>query len=141
MSRFDVTRDAVLAHPLHRACELELLHAGEGTSELRFQVNDFTSSPLGTLHGGILYALLDVTCFFAAAPLLGDNQAPVTVETHSSMLRAAQKGESVILRGKADRIGRTLAAMRAEAYAVNKDGKERLIATGSVTKSILTVKD
>ena len=44
-----------------------------------------------------------------------------------------------MLRGRADRIGRTLAAMRAEAYAVNADGEERLIATGSVTKSILSV--
>ena len=56
-----------------------------------------------------------------------------------SVLRAAQKGETVVLRGRADRIGRTLAAMRAEAYAVNADGEERLIATGSVTKSILSV--
>ncbi len=139
MSRLDVARDEVLAHPLHRACELELLHAGEGTSELRFQVNDFTANPLGALHGGILYALMDVTCFFAAVPLLKDNQAPVTIETHNSVFRAAQKGETVVLRGRADRIGRTLAAMRAEAYAVNADGEERLIATGSVTKSILTV--
>ena len=139
MSRLDVARDEVLAHPLHRACELELLHAGEGTSELRFQVNDFTTNPLGALHGGVLYALMDVACFFAAVPLLDDHQAPVTVETHNSVLRAAFKGETIMLRGKADRIGRTLAAMRAEAYAVNAEGEERLIATGSVTKSIMTV--
>ena len=137
MSRLDVARDEVLAHPLHRACELELIQAGEGTSELRFQVNDFTTNPLGALHGGITYALMDVACFFAAVPLLEDDQAPVTIETLSSVLRAAFKGETVILRGKADRIGRTLAAMRAEAYAVNDAGEERLIATGSVTKSII----
>ncbi len=137
MSRLDVVRDDVLAHPLHRACELELLHAAEGSSELRFQVNDFTASPLGTLHGGILYALMDVSCFFAAASLLSDDQAPVTVETHSSVLRAAKKNESVLLRARTDRIGRTLAAMRTEAFAVNEAGEERLIATGSVTKSIL----
>lgn len=139
MSRLDVTRDEVLAHPLHQACELELMQAGDGTSELRFQVNDFTANPLGALHGGILYALMDVTCFFAAVPLLEDHQAPVTIETHNSVLRAAFKGETVILRGKADRIGRTLAAMRAEAYAINAEGEERLIATGSVTKSIMMV--
>jgi len=37
-----------------------------------------------------------------------------------------------------DRLGRTLAAMRADALAVKPDGSEKLIATGSVTKSIIT---
>jgi acyl-coenzyme A thioesterase 13 len=64
----------------------------------------------------------------------------VTVETHSSVLRAAMKGETVVIRARLDRLGRTLAAMRAEALAVNASGEERLIATGSVTKAITTVR-
>ena len=137
MSRLDVVRNEVLSLPFHQTCELELLSVGDKHSEIRFAVNDFTANPMGALHGGILYALMDVACFFAAVAELPDNQQPVTVETHNSVLRAAKKGESVIIRARADRIGRTLAAMRAEAYAVDEDSKERLIATGSVTKSIL----
>lgn len=128
-----------LEHPLHRACELELIHAADGNSELRFAVNDFCTNPIGTLHGGILYALMDVACFFAASTLLKPDQHVVTVETHSSVLRAAQQGEHVIIRAHTDRLGRTLAAIRVEAHAVDQSGQERLIATGSVTKSVIAL--
>ncbi len=140
MSRLEEVRESVLAHPLHRACELELLHAEDGRSEVRFAVNDFTANPMGALHGGILYALMDVACFFAVVPSLPAEQQPVTVETHNSVLRAAMKGEQVVIRAQMDRLGRTLAAMRAEALAVNAEGNERLIATGSVTKAITAVR-
>lgn len=140
MSRLEEVRDDVLAHPLHRACELALTSAGDGRSEVRFAVNDFTANPMGALHGGILYALMDVACFFAVVPSLAADQQPVTVETHNSVLRAALKGESVVIRARLDRLGRTLAAMRAEALAVNDQGEERLIATGSVTKAITALR-
>ena len=70
-----------------------------------------------------------------------DAEIAVTAdETRLDDLRAALKGESVIIRARLDRLGRTLAAMRAEALAVNASGEERLIATGSVTKAITTVR-
>ena len=76
-------------------------------------------------------------CFFAAASRLPPEQHAVTIETHSSVLRAASRGEQVVIRAHVDRLGRTLAAMRAEAYAINAQQQERLIATGSVTKAIV----
>lgn len=45
MSRLEKARDAVLAQPLRSACELELLSADEGRSEVCFAVNDFTANP------------------------------------------------------------------------------------------------
>ncbi|MDX1804339.1 MAG: PaaI family thioesterase [Alcanivorax sp.] len=137
MSHFDQVVAEVLAQPFHRACELALLEAGDGRSEIGFAVNEFTRNPAGVLHGGILYALLDVGCFLAVMTRLNDDQHAVTVETHTSVLRAAQAGEQVVIRAAADRLGRTLAAMRAEAFAVTPAGEERLIATGSVTKAVL----
>ena len=100
-------------------------------------MNDFTTNPQGALHGGIVYALMDVACFFAAISKLPSDQHAVTIETHSSVLRAASQGEQIIIRAHVDRLGRTLAAMRAEAYALNAQQQERLIATGSVTKAII----
>ena len=135
MSRLEEVRDSVLAHPLHSACQLELLSAGEGRSEVRFAVNDFTANPMGALHGGILYALMDVACFFAVVPSLSTDQQPVTVETHNSVLRAALKGESVVIRARMDRLGRTLAAMRAEALAVNASSSNNSATSGRIIVS------
>lgn len=138
MSRLELVREAVLNHPLHRACELTLQHSAGGRAEVRFAVNSFSANPQGALHGGVLYAMMDVACFFAVVPELAPDQHPVSIEVHTSILRPALLGETVILRSRVDRIGRTLAAMRAEALVQEADGSERLIATGSVTKSILT---
>lgn len=138
MSRLQQVREGVLSHPLHRACGLELVHSAGGRAEVRFAVNDFTVNPQGALHGGILYAMMDVACFFAVVPQLNEDQHPVSVEVHTSVLRAAQQGETVVIRSWVDRLGRTLAAMRCDALVINADGSERLIGTGNVTKSILT---
>ncbi|EKF74393.1 hypothetical protein A11A3_09340 [Alcanivorax hongdengensis A-11-3] len=138
MSHFDATRDEVLALPFHRACELSVAHAEAGVCHTRFPVNAFTRNPAGALHGGIVYALLDVTCFLAVMTQLAEDQHAVTIETHTSMLRAASDGEQVEIRARVDRLGRTLAAMRAEVFALGEDGRERLIATGSVTKAVLS---
>ena len=137
MSRLEQVRDGVLNHALHRACELSLKHSADGRAEVSFAVNDFTANPQGALHGGILYAMMDVACFFAVVPQLTADQHPVSVEVHTSVLRAALKGDTVIIRSWVDRLGRTIAAMRCDALVIEKDGSERLIGTGSVTKSIL----
>lgn len=134
--RIEAVRDKVLAHPFHRACGLELLSAAGGEAEIAIAMNEFTLNPEGALHGGVLYAFVDVACFFAAVSQLQEGQHPVSIETHVSLLRAAHEGDRLTIRAKADRLGRTLAAMRAEVIA-ERDGETRLIATGSVTKSIL----
>jgi uncharacterized protein (TIGR00369 family) len=138
MSRLEQVRDGVLKHAFHQACELVLNHSADGRAEISFAVNEFTANPQGALHGGILYAMMDVACFFAVVPQLNADQHPVSVEVHTSVLRAALKGDTVIIRSRVDRLGRTLAAMRCDALVIDADGSERLIGTGNVTKSILT---
>ncbi len=135
-SRLEHVREGVLEHPFHKACELALIHAEQGRAEVSFKVNDFTVNPQGALHGGIIYALIDVACFFAVVPTLAPDQHPVSIETHVSILRAATLGETITITAWTDRVGRTLAAMRAEVFA-NDGTQKRLIATGNVTKSIL----
>ena len=138
MQTLEQITETVLAHPLHSACELDLVEAGNGAAVLTFAVNDFSTNPQGALHGGILYALMDVACFFAVMTRLSEDQHPVSVEVHTSVLRAARAGETVRMEARLDRLGRTLAASRCEAYAQGSTGEPRLIATGSVTKAIVT---
>lgn len=137
MNKLSDIRDAVLDLPFHKACELALDHFESGRARLAFAVNDFTGNPQGVLHGGILYALMDVACFFALCTQLQREQHAVSVEVNTSVLRAAKKDETVWLESQVDRVGRNLAAMRCEAYAEDAQGTRRLIATGSVTKAIL----
>lgn len=127
---------AVLAQPLHAAAGLELVSAGDGRAEIRYQVNDTTANPQGMLHGGIVTLMHDVAVFLAVATLLPADKYAVTCETHVSILRPANRGETIVVRGTVDRLGRTLAFMRSETFACDATGKERLIATGSLTKAV-----
>lgn len=136
MTRLESIRSEVLAHPLHSACEMTLARAEDGHAETGFAVNDFTVNPQGILHGGIVYAMVDVSCFFALVSQLPADQHAVTAEIHCSMLRGARRGEQVLIRSRVDRLGRTLAAMRADVLVARDEG-EVLIATGSVTKAIV----
>lgn len=133
----ELNPDFTLEQPLHKACGAHLVSSANGHAEIEFQVNAFASNPHGALHGGILYAMMDEACYVAVAPLLAPDQHAVSIEVHTSLLRAALSGETVRLRSQVDRLGRTLAAMRVEAFAVNAEGQERLIGTGNVTKSVL----
>jgi uncharacterized protein (TIGR00369 family) len=128
--------DAILANPLHRACELRVRRAAAGSSRIRFRVNEFSTNITGHLHGGITYAMVDVACFLALCSQLEPGRHGVTVDIHVSVLRPANRGEDMLVRATVDRMGRSLAHMRAEVFADGKDG-ERLVATGTVTKSII----
>lgn len=130
--------DAVLRQPLHAAAGLQLVSAADGKAEIRYQVNDTTANMQGMLHGGIVCLMHDVGVFLAVSSLLPAEKHAVTAETHVSILRPANRGETIIVRAVVDRIGRTLAFMRSETFACGADGKERLIATGSLTKAVTT---
>ena len=126
----------ILAQPLHRACELAILRSEAGLGEISFAVNDFAGNIIGTLHGGILYAFMDVAAFMALLSVIPDGLHGVTADIQVSVLRAARVGDTVHVRGRVDRVGRTLANMRTEAFVITPDG-ERLIATATVVKSLI----
>ena len=131
-----IARERILLHPLHVASELAIVASDGGASEITFAVNGFTANVIGTLHGGILYAMVDVAAFMALLSVIPDGLHGVTADIQVSVLRAANEGDIVHVRGRVDRVGRKLAHMRAEAL-VMAEGKERLIATGSVVKSLI----
>jgi len=131
--------DGVLNQPIHRAAGLEIVSIVNGECEIRYQVNDTTANPHGKLHGGVMCLMHDVAGFLAVASLLSADQHASTAETHTSILRPANRGETIIVRAKVDRVGRTLAFMRSETFARGSDGKERLIATGALTKAVVSV--
>lgn len=136
MSQLNQVKSSVLDHPFHQACGLTLEACENGEAHTRFPVNQFTGNPQGALHGGILYALMDVTSYLALASVLEEGRLAVSVDVNTSVLRAARQGQDVQIISRVDRLGRTLAAMRCEAW-VDIEGQRKLIATGHVTKSVL----
>lgn len=129
-------REQTLNLPYHRFCGLRLIHQAPGEATCRFEVDEHTAGGGGYLHGGILYGLLDVCAYFAVIPMLGPGYWAMSHDVHFALLGPAYGGATVELRAKVDRKGRRIAFTRVEAWRVGADSEE-LIATGTVTKSIV----
>ncbi len=115
---------------------LELVKQEPGCAVTRFNVTEPISAGSGSLHGAVLYGLLDVTGFLAVLPMLATDKGVVTHDAHFSVLSQVPRGHDVELRADVERLGRSIAFIRVEAYDVS-DSPERLLATAKVTKSVL----
>ena len=104
----------------------EVTAAGDGEAEIRMTWDDGFTQYSGHLHAGMIAALLDTACGFAAATKAGSVTA-----SHFSMncLRPAA-GSAFVARGKVVRAGRRQVFARAELFAEDGQGAALLVASG-----------
>lgn len=126
------------SEPFQRFCGLELVSQDEGAAQTRFTINEQTATSSGWLHGGILYGLLDASSFIALLPMLDEKETAVSHDVNFSIMRRANQGCVVTIKTEVLRKGGRVAFIRAEAFT-ELDGKQKLIATGHVTKSIVSL--
>ena len=91
-----------------------------------------TLNPVGLLHAGVIYSLMDVACFLALIQQLEDDEHAVTHDLTVSLLRPVSPGKRVDITGTVLRRGRQVAFMRADATV---DGQ--VVAAAQVTKSVV----
>jgi uncharacterized protein (TIGR00369 family) len=111
---------------LNRLAGFDVTTAENGIAEIVMAWNDDLTQYAGHLHAGMIAALLDTACGFAAATLAGNVTA-----THFSMncLRPAV-GRRLIAKGTTVRAGRRQIFAKAELFAENDQGERSLVATG-----------
>ena len=114
----------------NRLAEFEVVAAGDGAAEIRMRWRDDFTQYAGHLHAGMIAALLDTACGFAAATLVGSVTA-----SHFSMncLRPAV-GRLFVAKGTTIRAGRKQIFARAELFAENEQGEISLVATGETLR-------
>ena len=108
--------------------------AGEVDIELPFR-DDLTQQH-GFLHAGILGAVLDSACGYAAYSLMPPDAAVLSIEFKVNLLAPA-RGELVIARGRVKKAGRTIMVCDADAFAVT-GGVEKLVASMTGTMMVVT---
>jgi uncharacterized protein (TIGR00369 family) len=111
---------------LNRLAGFNVTAADTGAAEIVMEWNDDLTQYAGHLHAGMIAALLDTACGFAAATVAGSVTA-----THFSMncLRPAV-GRRIIAKGTTVRVGRKQIFAKAELFAENDQGERSLVATG-----------
>ena len=111
---------------LNRLAGFEVIRAVDGVAEIRMPWNDGLTQYAGYLHAGMIAALLDTACGFAAATIAG-----AVMASHFSMncLRPAI-GRAFVAKGITVKAGRKQIFTKAELFAENDEGEMSLVATG-----------
>lgn len=109
----------------NRWCGIEVLAAGEGRAEIAVPWREDLGQYSGFLHAGLVGALIDTACGFAAVTVSGR-----VLASHYAVncLRPAV-GERFIARAQVVKPGKTQVFTRCELFAV-QGGEEKLVATG-----------
>jgi uncharacterized protein (TIGR00369 family) len=97
---------------------------GEVVIELTFR-EDLTQQH-GFVHAGVITAIVDSACGYAALSLMPPDSGVLTVEYKANFLSPA-KGSTFIATGRVLKPGRTLTVCAGDVVAV-EDGKEKLVA-------------
>ena len=110
----------------NRLAHFEVIAAGDGAAEIQMRWSDDLTQYFGYLHAGVIAALLDTACGFAASTLVGRVTA-----SHFSMncLRPAV-GRRFVARGVTLKAGRKQVFAAAELFAENEQDQRTLVATG-----------
>jgi uncharacterized protein (TIGR00369 family) len=111
---------------LNKLAGFEVTRAEDGIAEIRMPWNDGFTQYAGYLHAGMIAALLDTACGFAAATVAGGVTA-----SHFSMncLRPAV-GRAFVAKGITVKAGRKQIFAKAELFAEDEQGGRSLVATG-----------
>jgi uncharacterized protein (TIGR00369 family) len=116
----------------NRWCGIEVVSAEAGKGEISMPWRAEVGQYSGFLHAGVVGALIDTACGFAAATVVGR-----VLASHYSVncLRPAV-GERFVARARVIKPGKSQVFTACELYAVVA-GEEKLVATGETLLSVV----
>ncbi len=113
---------------------LESVEAGRVVIELPFSTR--LTQQHGFLHAGMVATALDSACGYAAATLMPADAGVLTIEFKINLMAPAE-GQRFRMVGQVLKPGRTVTFTEGQAWAVDAQGGEKLIAT--LVATLMTV--
>ncbi|MDN3921321.1 PaaI family thioesterase [Roseateles violae] len=117
----------------NRWCGIELLEAQPGSVAIALRWRPELGQYAGFLHAGLIGALIDTACGYAAATLVG---RVLAAHYAVNCLRPAV-GRCFVARARVVKPGRTQVFTACELFAQGQDGESRLVATGETLLSVV----
>ena len=118
--------------PFVKRMGMKLLSSGGGKSVMECRIRPILKNSAGTLHGGVMGALVDMSVFTAMRSVMPLPSKGTTVEYKVNFLKPVAEG-TITAHGSVLRLGRTIAAGATEIR--NEAGE--VVAFGSATYYIL----
>ncbi len=128
-------RERVNIFPFVRMMGMRLLSAADGRSVMTCRVRPILRNSGGTLHGGVMGALVDMSVATALRSVMPLASRMMTVEYKVNLLKPVATG-TITAHGAVLRLGRTIAAGTTEVRSA--DGE--VVAFGSATFYIRNVR-
>ena len=104
-----------------------LIRVEPGVIEIELPFSGHIGQQTGFVHGGVISAIADTACGYAALTLMPAGSEVVSVEFKVSLLAPAQ-GDRFLAQGRVIRAGKTLTVCSADVIAI-ASGQETLVAT------------
>jgi uncharacterized protein (TIGR00369 family) len=134
MKKFDEQfyKDRVNTFPFIKLMGMKLLSSGDGKSVMRCRIRPVLRNTAGTLHGGVMGALVDMSVATALRSVMDLSCWMTTVEYKVNFLKPVSDGV-ITARGTILRLGSTIAVGATEI----RNGQGEVVAFGSATYYIL----
>lgn len=118
--------------PLHQFLGISDWYSKDGRAGFSITVNAANANPNGMLHGGVIYALCDVSAYIALLGILPPHVEAVTHDIHVSVLRPVPVSKKVDFNAEVIKPGKRICFIDSTATVENT-----VIATAKVTKSLI----
>jgi len=106
----------------------ELSRVEPGVVEITLPYRPDLVQQHGYLHAGIVTAIADSACGYAAYTLMPPETEVLSVEFKVNLLRPA-KGETFVAVAEVVKAGKRLTVVRADVFGMDQEGQRELIAT------------
>lgn len=125
MTLIEQLRAVNAASAYNRAAGFELLSAADGTCELAVDAKPDLLNHAGVLHAGVMGAIIDTACGFAAASIVG----AVVASHYAVNCYRPGKGARFVARAEVTKQGKRQLFATAQLSAV-EDGKDDVLIAG-----------
>ena len=125
---------SLMEHAYQRFCGIEIVEQSPGYCKTKLQVTENIDNLSHTLHGGVIYSMMDVTSMLATIPALDDGEYAITSSFSCSVMSATPQNSWVEFEAKITRNGRNMLFSHVDAYKLKDDGSRTLIGSAQLTK-------
>ncbi|NIP43676.1 MAG: PaaI family thioesterase [candidate division Zixibacteria bacterium] len=132
-------RESFAKQNLMQAFGAKLISITPGAATIELPYRDDLTQQHGYLHAGVITAIIDSACGYAALSLMPQDMEVMSAEYKINLLSPAD-GEKLVARGTVLKPGRKLYVVRGDAYSA-RDGKEKHVAAFQGTMVAVRKKD
>lgn len=128
----DRVRESFARQAFMRTLGAELVRVEPGVVEIELAPTESLTQQHGYVHAGVVTAIVDSACGYAAYTLMPADSEVLSVEFKVNLLAPAV-GTRLRARARVLRAGRTLTVCQGDVHAVAADWTERHVATMTAT--------